>query len=132
MLFREVFRMYYEDGLSYAEIARGLDVPLGTVSTRMLRARQQIRRALEAGVVARERGRDRVTSKTIRWEESAGPAFLEGQTRTPPMQYQKGTAMKIKKIEQSKDSKKDAKQPAGVQVKTDIKAGAAALVAVCG
>ena len=73
-----------------------------------------------------------MTAKTIRWEEVADPAFFEGQTRTPPMQYEKGTAMKIKKIEQTKDSKKDGKQPVGEQVKTDIKAGAAALVAVCG
>ena len=35
------------DGMSYEEIAAAMDLPLSTVKTRLFRARQQLKRALE-------------------------------------------------------------------------------------
>ena len=45
---RGTFRLLL-DGLSYAEIASRLDIPLATVGTRLRRARQRLKRALEQG-----------------------------------------------------------------------------------
>lgn len=44
--FREVFALHSELGLSYTEIARRLQLPIGTVGTRLLRARSQLRASL--------------------------------------------------------------------------------------
>ena len=43
---REVFLLYHFQGLKYREIAAALDIPLGTVMSRLHGARQQLRRAL--------------------------------------------------------------------------------------
>jgi RNA polymerase sigma-70 factor (ECF subfamily) len=47
--FRKVFELY-QQGMPYGEIARRLDLPLGTVGTRLLRARTQLR-AILTGVL---------------------------------------------------------------------------------
>jgi len=53
--FRAVLVLRSQEGLAYAEIARELDVPLGTVMSRLHRARAMIRRALaERGAVTPE------------------------------------------------------------------------------
>jgi RNA polymerase sigma-70 factor (ECF subfamily) len=44
--FREVFELHNEFGLSYTEIAQRLQIPLGTVGTRLLRARSRLRASL--------------------------------------------------------------------------------------
>jgi RNA polymerase sigma-70 factor (ECF subfamily) len=46
--FREVFELHHQRGLSYAEVGRRLDLPLGTVGTRLLRARLHLRKRLVA------------------------------------------------------------------------------------
>jgi RNA polymerase sigma-70 factor (ECF subfamily) len=43
---REVFLLYHFQGLKYREIAALLDVPIGTVMSRLHSARLQLRRAL--------------------------------------------------------------------------------------
>jgi RNA polymerase sigma-70 factor (ECF subfamily) len=43
---REVFILYHFQGLKYREIAAAVDVPLGTVMSRLHAARQQLRRSL--------------------------------------------------------------------------------------
>jgi RNA polymerase sigma-70 factor, ECF subfamily len=43
---REVFVLYHFQGLKYREIAAAVDVPLGTVMSRLHAARQQLRRSL--------------------------------------------------------------------------------------
>jgi RNA polymerase sigma-70 factor (ECF subfamily) len=45
--FRVVLLMYYFEQRSYAEIANDLDIPLGTVMSRLSRARQHLRNSLE-------------------------------------------------------------------------------------
>jgi RNA polymerase sigma-70 factor (ECF subfamily) len=45
------YRLHHEENLSYEQMSRRLGVPLGTVATRLHRARLQIRRHLEAGLV---------------------------------------------------------------------------------
>jgi RNA polymerase sigma-70 factor (ECF subfamily) len=44
--FRDVFELHHEQNLPYAEIARRLQLPLGTVGTRLLRARNHLRKLL--------------------------------------------------------------------------------------
>lgn len=44
---REIFLLYHFQGLKYREIATTLDIPLGTVMSRLHSARQQLRRVLE-------------------------------------------------------------------------------------
>jgi RNA polymerase sigma-70 factor, ECF subfamily len=144
-IFREVYHLHYEQGLSYAEIAIRMNVPIGTVSTRLYRARAHIRRELEALPKVRqhngrmslrriERSVVNTFSIPIRREQFAmRPSYL-GQAMLPRPHSEKGMTMKIKKIEQTKEisAQPKSKDAAGVQVKTDIKAGAARLVAVCG
>lgn len=45
--YRLIVLMYYFEQLSYAEIAKQLDIPLGTVMSRLNRSRQQLKRVLE-------------------------------------------------------------------------------------
>jgi RNA polymerase sigma-70 factor (ECF subfamily) len=49
--FREVLVLSDMEGLSYAEIAEALDVPVGTVKSRLFRARRQLQAALYAHAV---------------------------------------------------------------------------------
>jgi RNA polymerase sigma-70 factor (ECF subfamily) len=48
---QEAVSLYYDQGLSYQEIARITKVPVGTVSTRLRLARVTLRQALAAGLV---------------------------------------------------------------------------------
>jgi RNA polymerase sigma-70 factor (ECF subfamily) len=43
---REVFLLYHFQGLKYREIAELLDIPIGTVMSRLHSARLQLRKAL--------------------------------------------------------------------------------------
>ena len=45
--FREVLLMCDVEGMRYKEIAEALSIPMGTVTSRLLRARQRVRKALE-------------------------------------------------------------------------------------
>jgi RNA polymerase sigma-70 factor, ECF subfamily len=45
---RDVLRLRFADGLSQAEIAEALGIPLGTVKTRMLRGLERLRARVEA------------------------------------------------------------------------------------
>jgi RNA polymerase sigma-70 factor, ECF subfamily len=45
--FREVLLMCDVEGMRYKEISETLSIPIGTVTSRLLRARQRIRKALE-------------------------------------------------------------------------------------
>ena len=49
--FREVLVLSDMEGLSYAEIAEALQVPIGTVKSRLFRARRQLQSALYAHAV---------------------------------------------------------------------------------
>jgi RNA polymerase sigma-70 factor (ECF subfamily) len=49
---REVLLLVAIEGLQYEEASAILDVPLGTVRSRLSRARQALRQALEAGLGA--------------------------------------------------------------------------------
>jgi RNA polymerase sigma-70 factor (ECF subfamily) len=44
--FREVLVLSDMEGMSYADIAEGLQVPVGTVKSRLFRARRQLQRVL--------------------------------------------------------------------------------------
>jgi RNA polymerase sigma-70 factor (ECF subfamily) len=50
--FREVFELHNDRGLSYHDIARRLNIPLGTVGTRLLRARLHLRASLTETLAA--------------------------------------------------------------------------------
>ncbi len=50
--FRQVLELVDVDGLSYAETAHALDIPVGTVTSRLHRARAQIRDRLEESGLA--------------------------------------------------------------------------------
>ena len=45
--YRVVVLMYYFEQLSYAEIASALDIPIGTVMSRLSRAKNQLKKALD-------------------------------------------------------------------------------------
>jgi RNA polymerase sigma factor (sigma-70 family) len=49
---RSVLLLVSVEDLSYAETARVLDIPLGTVMSRLSRAREKLQRAMEAGAPA--------------------------------------------------------------------------------
>jgi RNA polymerase sigma-70 factor (ECF subfamily) len=44
---RSVFVLRFNEGLSYEEISRALDLPLGTVMSRLNRARQRLKGLLD-------------------------------------------------------------------------------------
>jgi RNA polymerase sigma-70 factor (ECF subfamily) len=44
---REILTLKYLDGLSYAELAERLQIPTGTVMSRLYKARQRLREALQ-------------------------------------------------------------------------------------
>jgi RNA polymerase sigma-70 factor (ECF subfamily) len=54
---RQALELAYFGGLSHSEIAEVLDLPLGTVKTRLLSAAKKLREALAAHAAADERGR---------------------------------------------------------------------------
>lgn len=151
-MFREAYELHCREGLSYAEIGKRMNLPIGTVATRVHRARARIRTQLEALPEGRQTFRIRRVSPDA-WpmharrhamlhSAFAARNFFREQSFTHPFSLRQlsshqhlfhgGTTMKIKKIEAAKEPKKDVKDTAGVQVKTAIKAGAARLVAVCG
>ena len=45
--FREVLLLCDVEGMRYKEIADALSIPIGTVTSRLLRARQRVRKAFE-------------------------------------------------------------------------------------
>lgn len=51
--FRQVFELFADHNLPYAEIARQLQIPIATVGTRLLRARVQLRKQLNATLATR-------------------------------------------------------------------------------
>ena len=52
-LFREAYHLRIVERLSYEQIARRLGIPLGTVGTRLARARRELRRILDDAIEAR-------------------------------------------------------------------------------
>ena len=50
---REILALCDMEGLSYEEISRVIDAPVGTVRSRVSRARDALRRALAAGAEVR-------------------------------------------------------------------------------
>jgi RNA polymerase sigma-70 factor (ECF subfamily) len=57
--FREVVLMFYFEHLSYREIAARLEIPAGTVMSRLSRAKSQLRQQLESAAVGAAGGRRR-------------------------------------------------------------------------
>jgi RNA polymerase sigma-70 factor (ECF subfamily) len=53
-LFRSVYELRIGSRLKYDQIARELDIPMGTVATRLARARQKLKQLLAPGAGARE------------------------------------------------------------------------------
>ncbi|MBE6753262.1 MAG: sigma-70 family RNA polymerase sigma factor [Ruminococcaceae bacterium] len=49
--YRAVFILYYSEGFKIREISRILDIPAGTVGSRLERGREQLRKRLEKGGV---------------------------------------------------------------------------------
>lgn len=66
--FREVVLLVALEGFSYEEAAEVIGVPVGTVRSRLFRAREQLKRHMEESPVAAERSR---------------PAALRDRTRRP-------------------------------------------------
>ena len=60
---REVLLLVAIEGLQYEEAAEILEVPLGTVRSRLSRARQALRQALDAGLGVAGAPRRRVAEK---------------------------------------------------------------------
>ena len=60
---REVLLLVAMEGLQYEEAAEILEVPLGTVRSRLSRARQALRQALDAGFGVAGRPAKRVAEK---------------------------------------------------------------------
>ncbi|MGH7997550.1 MAG: RNA polymerase sigma factor [Opitutaceae bacterium] len=58
--FRAPLTLFYLEDLSYQEIAKALDIPIGTVMSRISRGKCQIRSRLAATGTAAEPGRSRV------------------------------------------------------------------------
>jgi len=74
--FREVLLLSDIEGLAYQEIANILDVPIGTVRSRLSRARSEMRRSLtnyavQQGVIRRN-DRDRLSQESQNDEEQQG------------------------------------------------------------
>jgi RNA polymerase sigma-70 factor (ECF subfamily) len=55
-VFRDVYRMRIVDKLGYADIARRLDIPIGTVATRLARARGRLHEVLARELAAEAAG----------------------------------------------------------------------------
>jgi RNA polymerase sigma-70 factor, ECF subfamily len=54
LLFRQIYELRIRDGLRYADIAARLDIPLGTVATRLARARKRLHHLLAPLAAAAE------------------------------------------------------------------------------
>jgi RNA polymerase sigma-70 factor (ECF subfamily) len=53
---REVVMLRHFDGLSYAELAASLEIPVGTVMSRLFNARKRLRDGLSGGLVRAQIG----------------------------------------------------------------------------
>jgi RNA polymerase sigma factor (sigma-70 family) len=51
LVFREVLLLCDVEGLSYKEIAEALSIPVGTVTSRLMRARRKVRQAIANDIV---------------------------------------------------------------------------------
>lgn len=72
--YRDVVRLADVDGFSYDEIAAMLDIPIGTVRSRLFRARRMLQEALIAYAV--DAGYGRSTTPTLPPKPTAEPATL--------------------------------------------------------
>jgi RNA polymerase sigma-70 factor (ECF subfamily) len=83
---RDVFVLHHIDGLRYEEIAERLQLPVGTVSTRLHRARKAVRRALEPMLVPpwRSLGGEVAAGRSTRLPPSRASASAELNRRSAP------------------------------------------------
>jgi len=48
---REILTLYYMEGFQYEEIARLLNIPIGTVKSRLNNAKKSLKKVLTGGVI---------------------------------------------------------------------------------
>jgi RNA polymerase sigma-70 factor (ECF subfamily) len=67
---RMVLQLFYWEGLKNREIAQVLEVPVSTVTSRLMRAREQLRRAIESLPATTAAAREAVTADLEGWTRS--------------------------------------------------------------